>query len=75
MKDAGLETGGGPAGAPGSCPALGENVTVNGILRLWGDIDCSGAINAIDSVKLLLWLIGLPLEPSDPTCPTPGTAF
>lgn len=75
MKDAGLETGSGAAGAPGSCPALGENVTVNGILRIWGDIDCSGAINTIDSVQLLRWLIGLPLEPSDPACPAPGTPF
>lgn len=75
MRDAGLETGSGPAGAPGSCPALGEDVTIDGTIRLWGDIDCSGAINAIDSVKLLLWLIGLPLEPSDSTCPAPGTAF
>jgi hypothetical protein len=72
MKDAGIETSG---PAAGNCPVLGENVTVYGVSRVWGDIDCSGAINAIDSVKLLRWLIGLPLEPADPNCPVPGSGF
>jgi hypothetical protein len=74
IVNAGLENIG-PASAPDNCPALGEYVTFGGIVRVWGDTDCSGAINAIDSVKLLRWLIGLPVESSDPSCPDPGAAF
>ena len=73
MKGAGLENTDGPAA--GACPPLGGEVTVNGVPRVWGDIDCSGQINAIDSVKLLRWLIGLPIAASDPSCPLPGDAF
>jgi uncharacterized protein YkwD len=75
MGSAGLENIDVSVSAPDNCPAPGENITVNGISRVWGDIDCSGAINALDSVNLLRWLIGLPLEPSDPTCPEPGDTF
>lgn len=72
MKDAGL-TGSAPAG--GGCPAIGEAVSVGGVQRQWGDIDCSGEINAVDSVKLLLWLIGIAVEPLHPDCPSLGLSF
>lgn len=73
MNDAGIE-GSGPAGSP-SCPELGDTVTVDGVQRMWGDVDCSGAINAVDGVMLLLWMIDIPSEAADPLCPHLGSAL
>jgi hypothetical protein len=73
MNDAGI-----PVSAPAgnsTCPSVGQAVYAGGAYWLWGDIDCSAAINAVDSVKLLLWLIGTPVAALDPECPSPGDPF
>ena len=40
--------------------------------EIWGDIDCSGSINPIDSLKTLRFDAGLGVQKVDPTCPDLG---
>ena len=42
--------------------------------RLWGDVDCSNAINPVDSLKLLRWDAGLSVTYATPECPPIGGA-
>jgi hypothetical protein len=62
-----------PAG--GTCPQIGANVTINGSDWKWGDVNCSGAVNARDAVDLLAWLSDLDVQGTNPECPVPGTLF
>jgi hypothetical protein len=55
------------------CPNLGQTVVVDGVQRLWGDINCSGAINALDGVILLWWMVGIDDPQADPGCPGLGS--
>jgi hypothetical protein len=41
---------------------------------VWGDIDCSGGVNAVDALKLLRHNAGLPYSKPD-GCPTLGAAY
>jgi hypothetical protein len=50
---------------------MGEQVQVNGTPRTWGDLDCSGAANSIDALKVLRHDAGLSVE-RPPSCPDPG---
>jgi len=34
----------------------------------WGDVDCNGVINAVDALKLLRFVVGLPVA-QEPGCP------
>jgi hypothetical protein len=57
--------------SPVTCPAVGDDVTMSvagGTPLKWGDIDCSGAVNAIDGLDLLAGLIGLAYD-KGPNCP------
>jgi hypothetical protein len=41
---------------------------------VWGDVDCSGAVNSVDALKLLRHNAGLPYsKPLE--CPTPGSPY
>ena len=56
---------------PAGCPEFGAQVQ-DGVgvasLRLWGDVDCSGAVNPVDSLKVLRRDAGLSVAKSDPAC-------
>ena len=66
--DAGLSTN------TGECPDLGDIVDVqNASLHPWGDVDCSGEVNPIDSLKLLRFDAGLSVTQA-PNCPEIGSA-
>lgn len=57
--------------SPVTCPPVGDDVTMSvagGTPLKWGDIDCSGAVNAIDGLDLLAGLIGLAYD-KGPNCP------
>lgn len=69
-NDAGISS----ASAQGACPQLGAQVPVNGILRFWGDLDCSGGPpDPIDSLKTLRYDAGLSVSKADPACPNAGS--
>ncbi len=58
----------------GACPALGLQLLVNAVLRIWGDLDCSGGgPNPVDSLKTLRYDAGLSVSKADPTCPNAGS--
>lgn len=57
------------------CPSVGDLALVSGQFRTWGDTDCSSHIEVLDSIKLLAYLGGLPLDPAGAGCPAPGTLF
>jgi hypothetical protein len=50
---------------------MGAQVEVDGTQRTWGDLDCSGAANSIDALKVLRHDAGLSVE-QPPSCPDPG---
>ncbi|MEX0682057.1 MAG: hypothetical protein WD472_01190, partial [Dehalococcoidia bacterium] len=53
-------------------PPLGEVVEVaNASPHPWGDVDCSGEVNPVDSLKLLRFDAGLPVA-QEPDCPPIG---
>ena len=57
----------------GDCPDMGETVDVSGAsLHPWGDVDCSGAVDPIDSLKLLRSDAGLSVTQAD-GCPEIGS--
>jgi hypothetical protein len=43
------------------CPEVGE-----GAPPVWGDVDCSGAVNSTDALKTLRYLAGLSVPQSEP---------
>jgi hypothetical protein len=56
----------------GDCPAMGEEVDVEGAsAHPWGDIDCNGAVDAVDALKVLRYDAGLGVVPAE-GCPTMG---
>jgi uncharacterized protein YkwD len=57
------------------CPSVRDLVLVSGQYRTWGDTDCSSRIEVLDSIKLLAYLGGLPLDAVDASCPAPGALF
>ncbi|HUF52459.1 MAG TPA: right-handed parallel beta-helix repeat-containing protein [Dehalococcoidia bacterium] len=64
--DAGLSTN------TGDCPAMGTQVDVTiAALRLWGDIDCSDAVDPVDALKLLRFDAGLSVS-QGAGCPEMG---
>jgi hypothetical protein len=58
------------------CPDLGDAVVVQPAGQppnwIWGDIDCSLAIDAIDGLKLLRFDAGLSVSTNHPDCPNIG---
>ncbi|MDO8614378.1 MAG: SdrD B-like domain-containing protein [Dehalococcoidia bacterium] len=48
----------------------GMAMNLDGVVRLWGDLDCSGAVNIGDAQKLSRSLIGLSVNQA-PGCPGP----
>ena len=64
--DTGLDTN------TGECPDIGVVVEVaNASPHPWGDIDCGGDVNPIDSLKLLRYDGGLSVA-QEPDCPGVG---
>jgi uncharacterized protein YkwD len=61
--------------AGADCPHVGDAVFVNGVPRLFGDINCSGYVDAADTVVLLRYLSGLGWSPPVSGCPPPGATF
>lgn len=55
------------------CPHLGETVDVQGFSpHIWGDVNCDGAVDAVDALALLRNVAGLsPLAQHGP-CPVIG---
>jgi hypothetical protein len=55
------------------CPAVGEQVTVDGVSRIWGDVDCGGNIAPRDAQAILKnVLVQNPLSQNQP-CPAVGS--
>ncbi len=51
------------------CPDIGSTVAVDGASPyLWGDADCSDAVDTIDALKLLRHVAGLSVAQYEP-CP------
>ena len=65
----------GLAAAEGACPTIGQHLRIDGVSRLWGDVDCDASVGSVDTVEYLRWLGGLSLPLYDPTCPAPGKPF
>jgi hypothetical protein len=64
--DAGLTTN------TGDCPAMAEVVEVAAASpHPWGDVDCSGEVSPVDSLKLLRFDAGLEVAQED-GCPAIG---
>jgi hypothetical protein len=55
--------------SPTPSPSPGPSPTPPPLI--WGDVDCSGAVNAIDSLATQRWKVGLPYN-SAPGCPQIG---
>ena len=41
------------------CPLLGATTLVDGIQRVWGDVNCSGDVNPVDGLLILRYDAGL----------------
>ena len=58
------------------CPDVGATVVLSqgGVtsVRVWGDADCDGDVDAVDTLKKLRHIAGLPVEQEEP-CPDIGT--
>jgi hypothetical protein len=66
--DAGLSTN------TADCPAMGDVVEVgNASPHPWGDIDCSGEVSPVDSLKLLRFDAGLDVA-QEQGCPALGSS-
>jgi len=63
-----------PSAQPAGCPAIGSQATVDGQVRTWGDVDCSGGaapVSVIDARKIVLAVAGSPAaQPAG--CPAIG---
>jgi hypothetical protein len=55
------------------CPSLGANVFALDETRMWGDINCSGAITPKDAIDLLAFLGDFDVQLADPECPSADT--
>jgi hypothetical protein len=54
------------------CEDIALDFLPNG--KLQGDVDCSGAVNAVDSLKLLRYVSGLSVAQNEPPpCPDIGS--
>jgi hypothetical protein len=42
--------------------------------RLWGDTNCDGTVNAVDSLAIQRWRVGLPVS-QQPQCPVIGAPY
>ena len=55
------------------CPAVGSQVSVDGVSHIWGDVDCSGDIAPRDAQAILKnVLVQNPLSQTQP-CPAVGS--
>ena len=63
--DAGLST------ETGACPEFGDAVPAGAPSLTWGDVDCDGAINPVDALKLLRHDAGLSVQQEE-GCPQIG---
>jgi hypothetical protein len=54
------------------CPDIGDTVSVDGTPRLWGDVDGDGEVNAVDALKILRYVVMLPVQ-RQPETPPIGT--
>ncbi len=61
-----------PSPIPTPSPTPVPTPTVAPGNRLWGDIDCSGAVDSVDSLKTLRYVTGLAITQTE-WCPNPGT--
>jgi hypothetical protein len=52
------------------CPDIGAGVLPNGEIQ--GDVDCTNAVNSVDSLKLLRFTSGLAYAQTEP-CPDIGS--
>jgi hypothetical protein len=43
-------------------PEVMQTKVVNGEQRIWGDVNCSGAVDAVDSLEILRFVAGLPQQ-------------
>jgi hypothetical protein len=59
------------------CPMVGSEfdivVLAGGEPAIWGDVNCDGAVNAVDALQDLRFLAGLPVT-QEPGCPEIGSA-
>jgi hypothetical protein len=69
---------GAPADQPTGCPAINDVVSVNGVQRAWGNVDCSGTgatgdqPSVTDARKVVLSVVGSPAaQPA--SCPDIGS--
>jgi hypothetical protein len=63
-----------PYGQNEPCFELGETVDVSpagGTVRLWGDVDCDGDVDAADGLSILRFVAALPVN-QQPGCPEIG---
>jgi hypothetical protein len=44
------------------------------VARLQGDVDCNGVVDAVDSLKILRWIVLLNVS-QEPGCPVIGSAI
>jgi uncharacterized protein YkwD len=58
-----------------ACPVPGQRLAVGSFTRTWGDIDCSGEIDALDSVALLRLVSGIITAVGPSSCPNPGVPY
>jgi hypothetical protein len=56
-----------PTGSPTATPTASPTASPSGP-RIWGDIDCSGVLAALDALKLILGFLELPYD-TPPSCP------
>ena len=49
------------------CPDIGTEVA-----SIWGDVDCSGAVNVVDALDIVLYALALPVNQNEP-CPDIGS--
>jgi hypothetical protein len=58
------------------CPKIGSDVEVTDAstttMRMWGDADCDGDVDAVDALKKLRHVAGLPVTQLEP-CPDIGS--
>jgi hypothetical protein len=55
------------------CPAVGSQVTVDGVSQIWGDVDCSGDIAPRDGQAILKNVLGQNALSQTQPCPAVGS--
>jgi hypothetical protein len=55
------------------CPAVGSQVTVDGVSHIWGDVDCGGDIGPRDAQAILKNVLGQSALSQTQPCPAVGS--